>query len=705
MNKLELAISIAGASAVVSQALIIREGLALFSGNELTFGIMLFCWLVGTGLGSLIAGGRPRTKGTTRILAAGFWVLTLAVVFALGFLRFAPLIFNLPYGEVVSLGRMIIISGIALIPCGLIFGAIFPIVARLIPPVRAYFYEGVGSFLGGLLFSLFFLPILPSLGIIAVMIAALILAGVMIRSHRFLYLLALLPLLLLVKIGNIEFYLRRLAAGKSDLIAAIETKYGRSSIFRSGRQYDFFVSGVYDFSYPDDYRAEAAVHFPLLLHPDPQRVLLVGGGLGGSRREIFKHPSVRQLTYAELDPQFYRWAGDYLPPDTADLNNYRTVFGDARLYIKNALAQFDVIIINLPDPVNGQLNRFYTREFFAEARRALRPGGILAVGVSAPPDILSPYYAEFLRTVRSAVIASFAWERELPAAKLLMVAADRDPGSGDLADRLERRIAERNLKTLYVNGSYVRANLDREKLDYYRQALDRAPDRQNRDLQPVCYYFAIVLWSGLGTGLLKAIFLILSRLNPIWLFLPIFMIFFFFRRRVLIYLSLMASGATGLGLEVVMMVQFQARYGFVYGWLAALIAAFMAGIAAGAWIYEKRYSNRPAAVGQLSNWNFVNAGIMGLAILTAVLRLPGANLYIPGVLLVAGLINGLGFSLVLGLVGANKAGLIYGLDLVGSSLAALAVSIIFIPLAGIVGTLLGFMVATLLIATGLRTLT
>jgi hypothetical protein len=183
------------------------------------------------------------------------------------------------------------------------------------------------------------------------------------------------------------------------------------------------------------------------------------------------------------------------------------------------------------------------------------------------------------------------------------------------------------------------------------------------------------------------------------------MMFFFFRRRVLIYLSLMASGATGLGLEVVMMVQFQARYGFVYGWLAALIAAFMAGIAAGAWIYEKRYSNRPAAVGQLSNWNFVNAGIMGLAILTAVLRLPGANLYIPGVLLVAGLINGLGFSLVLGLVGANKAGLIYGLDLVGSSLAALAVSIIFIPLAGIVGTLLGFMVATLLIATGLRTLT
>ena len=704
MGKYRLAVLIAGASAVISQSLNIREGLVLFSGNELTFGIMLGGWLAGTGLGGLLGGRRTGAGNPTRVLTALFGLLVSANVFAHIFLRFAPFIFGLPYGEVVSLERMIYISLVALVPCGMILGAIFPVASRLIPAVEAYMYEGIGSFLGGILCAVVLIPMLPALGILVILISLVLLGLALVHGHRWLWVLALLPLALVFKINGIEFSLRKIAGGKRELISTVETKYGRSSVFRSGQQYDFFTSGVYDFSCPDAYRAEMAVHYSLLLHPNPRQVLLVGGGMGGGRSEILKHPSVRVLTYAEMDPQFYRWAENFVTLKTPDSSRYRTVFGDARFFVNHTRERFDAVIINLPDPVNGQLNRFYTREFFTEARRVLRPGGILAVGVSAPPDIVSPFYAEFLRTIRSAVASAFAWVRVLPADKVLFVAADRDLGGDAITDLLSRRIAERNLPTLYVTVSYVRANLNSEKINYYDRTLRQATDRENRDLKPVCYYYTMILWSGLGSNFLKKFFIGISRVNPAFFFLPLLLVFLFFRRRALVYLSLIASGAGSLAMELVLMVLFQLTYGYVYGWVAPLIAAFMAGLAAGAWISTKRYSGQPGAVRRLSDWSLANAGIIGLAVLTVLLRAPGKIFFIPALLLAGGLVNGIYFSLVLGFLGPRRAGLAYGLDLIGSSLAALAVSVLLIPLLGVTYTLLGFMSLNLLVAAGIRTI-
>jgi len=236
MGKYRLAVLIAGASAVISQSLNIREGLVLFSGNELTFGIMLGGWLAGTGLGGLLGGRRTGAGNPTRVLTALFGLLVSANVFAHIFLRFAPFIFGLPYGEVVSLERMIYISLVALVPCGMILGAIFPVASRLIPAVEAYMYEGIGSFLGGILCAVVLIPMLPALGILVILISLVLLGLALVHGHRWLWVLALLPLALVFKINGIEFSLRKIAGGKRELISTVETKYGRSSVFRSGQQ-------------------------------------------------------------------------------------------------------------------------------------------------------------------------------------------------------------------------------------------------------------------------------------------------------------------------------------------------------------------------------------------------------------------------------------------------------------------------------------
>jgi spermidine synthase len=703
MSRFRLAVLISGGAAVIGQTLVMREGLELFSGNELTMGLMIGGWILGTGLGSLLGVRRAESGDPGRVLSQRVGFSIAAVVFAVGFLRFAPRIFGLPFGEVIPLERMIPICFIALMPCGLALGAVFPAAARLIPPSEAYLQEGIGSFLGGLVCALVLIPFLPSLGILMILVILLIIAFCLACGRWSPVFLVLLPLLPLPGINRLEFALRRAITGRRELVSVLESKYGRSYVFRSGRQFDFYTSGIYDFSYPDKFRAEAAVHYPMLLHPDPRRVLLVGGGLAGGRSEILKHPSVRELICVELDPKFYRWAQKFAAAETLGGSRSRVVFGDARAYIMDTYDHFDVVILNVPDPVNGQLNRFYTREFFQETRTVLKPGGILSVGVSAPPDIIAPEYAEFLRSVRSSLAASFTHIRELPADRLLFIASDRDPAADAIADTLVRRIAERGIKTLYVREEYLRSNLSPEKLEYYRRILAPAEVRQNRDLDPICYYYALTLWSGMGSSPVKRILTGLSRLPPVFLFLPLLSILLFFRRRSLVYVSLAATGAIGLTLEIALLVLFQLKYGYVYAGVAGLIAAFMAGLAFGAWQYARKSARQVFPLRRLSDLSLINAGIIGLTILNMFFRPPVWIVDILLLLFAAGLINGLYFSTVLGVLDRKQAGLAYGLDLIGSSLAAFTVSVIFIPLAGVVATLIGAMALSLFTALGLRT--
>ena len=68
----------------------------------------------------------------------------------------------------------------------------------------------------------------------------------------------------------------------------------------------------------------------------------------------------------------------------------RLALTDGRTFIQNASLPFDAIILDLPEPATGALNRFYTGEFFAKARALLRPGGILALGLPSSENYWSP---------------------------------------------------------------------------------------------------------------------------------------------------------------------------------------------------------------------------------------------------------------------------------------------------------------------------
>jgi len=265
--------------------------------------------------------------------------------------------------------------------------------------------------------------------------------------------------------------MRRVQMPGQNLLAVKESKYGMIAVTRTENQLNFYTNGVFDFTYPDLYTNEEAVHYSLLLHPAPQKVLLVGGGIGNCIKQIFKHPDVREVTYLELDPLFFKMGEEYIRERLTSVPGLKVIFGDARFFIKNTTDRYDVIIINLPDPINAQLNRFYTKEFFFEIRRILEPDGILSIKITAPPDIVSPLFGQLLNTIHRTLGCSYRYKVCLPAARMTFIASNHHPIDTDgLARLLNQRIQERHLDLKYVN-EYFFLLMGRRRIRRFEKSL------------------------------------------------------------------------------------------------------------------------------------------------------------------------------------------------------------------------------------------
>lgn len=119
---------------------------------------------------------------------------------------------------------------------------------------------------------------------------------------------------------------------------------------------------------------EPLVHPVLLAHPCPERVLLIGGGDGGSLREILRHKTVKRVDFAELDADIVEFSRDHLGhihQGAFDDSRVHNSFGDGRKFVEEAADTYDVIIMDMTDP-EGPSRFLYTKEFFVAIRAAFR---------------------------------------------------------------------------------------------------------------------------------------------------------------------------------------------------------------------------------------------------------------------------------------------------------------------------------------------
>lgn len=169
-----------------------------------------------------------------------------------------------------------------------------------------------------------------------------------------------------------------------------QSSYQRITVVETGKTFELYLNGNLQFSSADEHRYhEALVHPAMAAASARRRVLVGGGGDGLAVREVLKWSGVEAVTLVDLDPQMTQLSGRYRR--LGELNGHSLedprvsiVHEDAMRWARETSDQFDVIVLDFPDPTNFSLGKLYSRGFYQHVRRHLRDGGALVTQASSP---------------------------------------------------------------------------------------------------------------------------------------------------------------------------------------------------------------------------------------------------------------------------------------------------------------------------------
>ncbi|WP_078578909.1 polyamine aminopropyltransferase [Salipaludibacillus agaradhaerens] len=147
---------------------------------------------------------------------------------------------------------------------------------------------------------------------------------------------------------------------------------------------------------------EMVAHVPLHTHPNPENVLVVGGGDGGVIREILKHPEVKKATLVEIDGKVIEYSKEFLPSIAGKLDDPRVEVkvADGFMHIAESDAVYDVIMVDSTEPVGPAVNLF-TKGFYEGIAKALKEDGLFVAQTDNPwfhQDLIRNAYRDVSET-------------------------------------------------------------------------------------------------------------------------------------------------------------------------------------------------------------------------------------------------------------------------------------------------------------------
>ena len=732
----------AGLTGVITQVLILRELLVLFHGNELSTGLFYSSWLVGTAVGAGAAGFWHRAKEPAKavfpvVLLFGCLVIPASLLI----IRGSRILWALPIGEAISLPLMVVICLVAAFPPCAILGSLFSMAwscyvdqmseATGESPIRVYVFEGFGAAAGGAVFYSVLLPYLPpfhaALAIAALLAGLAIVHGISVRlgggGSAVLGVTGCVSALLLLTsvwtMNDLEAASRRWQWGDR-FVTVRDTPYHNLALLEEAGLFSLFGNGLWYFSAPDPLVAESAVHPVLLQHPRPKTALLIGGGISGLLTEALKHPDMATVDYVEPDPQLIALAREHLPTDLVSVltdPRARVIHQDAVSFVQAAGRPYDVILLNVGEPMNLEQNRFYTVEFFHAIKRHLRSDGIFSFAIATPPDMVGLTQGRLLRSLNTTLRAVF------PKVLLVMgsegarfLATVDEHGLKSEPQELILRARTRGLSLSYLNEAALRDLFSPFRAQYLDAFLQQGVSPPpNEDFRPVCALQSLLVWSAQIHPALQPILLSMTSKGGGWLWgvvssLMVFMVVSacVARRRGSrspgVGMSVLLMGSAQMILQLSLVFAFQILKGFVYTELALIVSAYMVGIASGAGLCEPmggwiRKPRKWLALAQLVFIGHFAVSVLLLVLFHSDRPHEGQTplmVVIPVLALIAGALGGLHFSLAVRALtrkesGAPRAWLgggLYALDLLGAAAGALAASLILLPVYGLVMTCL-----------------
>lgn len=130
---------------------------------------------------------------------------------------------------------------------------------------------------------------------------------------------------------------------------------------------------------------EMIAHIPMMTHKNPKSVLVIGGGDGGTVREVLKHDTVERVVLCEIDGKVIDACKKYLPTISCALDDPKVeiLVHDAIEYIKDKKNEFDIVLIDSTDPM-GPGEGLFTEEFYTNVKNSLKENGIMVAQSESP---------------------------------------------------------------------------------------------------------------------------------------------------------------------------------------------------------------------------------------------------------------------------------------------------------------------------------
>lgn len=732
-------ITVAGFAATVAQILLLRELLVLFYGNEMSTALALAGWLLWTALGSgvsarltsTLSAGEGRLAGLLTLQALGLPAVVLVV-------RGARWLYGIPLGELATIGTMTLVCLTAPVLFCPIAGGLFASCwayrrqrdaeRSTTRALAIYLGEALGAAAGGLVFYFIMVRLTTALNA-ALAVATVLLAvsgwllwGLRRRRRdiaaRVIWGCAVVVVLVLAAGGGIlDQRSRRWQWGES-LVAARDTPFHNIAVLQQDEQVTLFTNGLWLMTQPDPATAEAAVHTALLQHAHPRQVLLLGGGLADLVGEVLKHPSIDRVDYVEQDPELISFSEAFLSARTRQSLRESRVhiqLADAGTFLRRSEESYDAVLMHVGDPINAQMNRFYTEEFFRQVSRHLRTGGIFTFSVPGGGDMVGPAHAQLLGSLDRTLGRVFPRVRVLPGERARFFAArDRQSLVLDPAV-LALRSRERSLQLVHLREDTLQDLMSPLKLDYLEAILASLGDSPvNRQFAPICYFYGMMLWAAQWHPSLSPLIEAAARVRTFRLYLFVAVIgvvltlYFWLGRpryRAAVQISVLVQGAAGMVLQIVLILSFQILAGFAYRLLALIIAFFMAGLSVGTLGITSMRRTWPRESRSISWLAALQVGVtlfplVVLALLSPICEdlreglSPAAAAWLfTAVSFFAGVLGGSHFSaavLASTVTGARlepTGGYLYALDLTGAATGALVAGLFVLPLYGVSSTL------------------
>jgi len=741
-----LALTILGACSQVAQALLSRDLLVVFHGNEVSLGAFFGAWLAWIAVGAIAVArlrGSGRLVDPLRPLRICLLVMPFALAAQIIAARGVRAFLDVPTTELVPLGQLLVAVLVITIPTSLIVGIAFPLACELLarrggqPDAepddsgvvhaeaagvsRLYVFEAAGALLGGLLFTAVLVDHMGawrSLGVVAVLSAVAVVAldradrrapwtAVVVGAVGLVV--AFSPVGRLLQQQSEKARFATLHPGL-ELLETVETRYGHVAVGRASGQISIVHDGRIGDSFPDRKAVAQQAAYFYAQSDGARRVLLIGGVASGLAAELLHYP-VEHLDAVDEDRRAFERVRPHLERRTLEaLDDPRVElkFEDPRRFVNRLATEtpYDLVLVLTPDPSSARLNRYFTRDFYQRLREVMAPDGVLCTEVASASNYLGREVGSYSGSLLRTLSAEFPEVTVAPGdIHTFCAGASRGHVTTD-PEVLAARYEATEVEDRTFPASSFEALLPAKRVDFVRRRLEEEHSEVNTDFAPITYYLNMVLWGQYTSSDFVEILQGLRRMK-MWTYLaPLVVLVGLLlvrsrvetvsraaSRRTFATLAIAVLGFIAMAAQLLLLLSYQAHVGFVFGRIALLNGVFMTGLALGAGLLGQRLARarRPAILLALDLLLVAGA----CALLPGLLRdLPGRGgatiegAYL-GLVCGAGLLTGVGFPLGVATIHRDRrdvlrtSGVIDAADHIGGAVGGIAAGAFLIPLLGI----------------------